>query len=162
MKSLNKSSLIFIPVKYSLKKLFFEKENDRFEEIRPPFSAYHVTLLSRLPKILKQGLLLPGRSSRRRTLGEDSIYLFTEPRLASQVADDISLPKQEDWVLLKVSNLKKQHLAADEDYGDSWEESIRNSGTFSYTAAIPPNNIEVIATAEGSIEEYHDQFESIK
>lgn len=129
------------------------------EEIKTPRFGYHVTLLERLPKIMKQGLQLPSNSVRKRTLGENWIYLFTHPSQANKIAQHISLPREKDWVLLKISRLQQKFLMPDDDYGDTWQESLKNANTFAYADSIAPSQIKVIAKAINTKEEYHDEFE---
>lgn len=138
--------------------LILEQE---FLTTHPPQYGYHVTLLERLPKIMKQGLVLPKKTSRKRTYGRNWIYLFISPNQAKTIANDISLARDKDWVLLQVSELRPKFLMPDDDYGETWNESLKNTGTFAYADNIPPSNIKIIAKALGTEEEYHDEFENL-
>ena len=129
--------------------------------IKPPSFGYHITYMSRLNNILQRGIVLPRNMNPNwiRTHPENAIYLFTGTQYANFFANHIGLDRHKNWVILKVSNLDPKFIGPDDDFGDTWEESIINSNSFSYGKPIPPEDIMVFDKAEATEIERHDEFE---
>ncbi len=135
----------------------------KIAQVTPPTEAYHVTYLSRLNNINNRGLFLPQNMPlnwRTTRVSEDRIYLFVNPNDVAKVANQISLNMDRDWVLLKVTNLDPQFLTNDGDWGETWQESIQNYGTFGYLKPIPPSDIIPVRYAKRTPYERHDSFEN--
>ncbi len=135
-------------------------KTSQYDAILPPREGYHVTYLSRANNIKNKGLLLPKNMAPNWSFSpeRDRIHLFINPGDAHVRANDISLNRKKDWVLLKIINLDPNFLCEDADFGDTWQESIANGGTFAYSAPIPPSNIIPIRYAKETETERHDEF----
>lgn len=128
---------------------------ERCHKAKPPKIGYHITYLENLASILIQGLLTHEAVA---SLQGKAVWLFTDKKLAHVISKDLELKRTKDWVLLQVSDLKMEYLLPDEDYGDTWEESIRYSGRFAYSKSIPTNNIEIVSKEIGTKYRYHNEF----
>lgn len=128
-----------------------------------PKIGYHITYLDNLPNIKNNGLLFSNSKRKQSWASEkDRIYFFTDPTKANYIANHLSLDKKRNWVLLKIINLNPKYLMPDNDFGDTWQESIKHGGTFGYKTEIPSSDIEVFAIAKETKKEYHDEFRELK
>lgn len=135
---------------------------------RPPTIGYHVTYLDRWESIKKTGLKrdMPVKQCTGLCFAPRMVYLINSPKLAHWAGDE-RLNRDKPWILLKVTNLKKELIRADEDYSDldsllDWQTSLKLAGTFAYMEDIPPNQISVVAIADSEPGYRHDEFESLK
>lgn len=125
-------------------------------------AGYHITYASRVPSIMQKGLLikLPRKLQTGSLTKEPGIYFVTTPTLAKWAAQDRSLNRKRDWVIIK-AQLNPRYIIADLDKGLTPEESIKYGGTFAYNVDISPKHLSIFAYARGTNNEYHDEFESL-
>ncbi len=137
---------------------------------RPPTVGYHVTYLDRWESIKKRGLKrdMPPKQCTGLCSESRMVYLINSPKLAHWAGNDRTLNRDKPWVLLKITNLKKELLRADGDYSNDldnfldWQTSLEIAGTFAYAEDIPPNQISIAAIADSKPGYRHDEFEELR
>ncbi len=130
-----------------------------------PTTGYHITYLDRLPAILQEGFRFDlAQDMRTGALwgepGAQAVYFVVDPALAEWAGGD-RLDDKKAWVIIRAQGLNPNFIVADEDFGKTPQESLHYGGTFAYSQPIPPEMLDVVATARGTPEEYHDSFESL-
>lgn len=131
-----------------------------------PQVGYYVTYLDNLQSILRVGLGA-GKSKLKKSVGKsDGVYLFQDLSMACDVAYDIGLDCEKDWVLLRVPVKEENRLLPDEDYeddGGGWRESLRVGKTFAYCGVISANDVFVVEKAIWRNDfDGHDCFSHLK